>query len=83
MWVVLGSTDGKQVQLLLYECFLHVDNCLIFSPKKEHIDELVKELTSKFTIEDEGDISTYLGINITCPTADTIKIECNRYSNTA
>ena len=28
----------------------------------------------KFTIEDEGDISGYLGINITRPTADTIKM---------
>ena len=28
---------------------IYVDDCLIFSPKKEHVDELAKELASKFT----------------------------------
>ena len=59
----------KEVVIVVY-----VGDCLIFTPKKECADELVKELADKFTIEDEGNISGYLGINITCPTADTIKM---------
>ena len=50
---------------------VHVDDCLIFSLKKERTDELAKELTKNFTIEDKGDISGYLGTNITRPTANT------------
>ena len=49
-----------QVILVIY-----VDDCLIFTPKKSEADTLVKELEDKFTIEDEGDVSGYLGINIT------------------
>ena len=40
----------NEVVLIVY-----VDDCLIFSLKKERADEVVKELAEKFTIEDEGD----------------------------
>ena len=46
-------------------------DCLIFTPKKERADALIKELEKRFTIEDEGDITDYLGINIMTPDADT------------
>ena len=36
---------------------IYVDDCLIFTPKKEHTDALIKELESRFTIEDEHSAS--------------------------
>ena len=53
---------------------VYVDDCLIFTPKKERADALVKELEKRFTIEDEGDITNYLGINITTPEPNTIEM---------
>ena len=48
-----------------------VDDCLIFTPKKERADALIKEVKRRFTIKDKGDITNYLGINITIPDTDT------------
>ena len=53
---------------------VYVDDCLMFTPKKERADALVKELEKRFTIEDEGDITNYLGINITTPEPNTIEM---------
>ena len=58
-------------KVLLVTC---VDDCIIFSPEKKHADQLIEELKVKFTLEDEGDINSYLGINIARPTKDTIKM---------
>ena len=41
-------------------------------PKKECADALIEDLEKRFTIEDEGDITNYLGINITTPDANTV-----------
>ena len=53
---------------------VYVDDCLIFTPKKKLADELIVELASKFTIEDKGDISGYLGINITRPSPGVFEL---------
>ena len=53
---------------------IYVDDCLIFTHKKESADALIQELKKRFTIEDEGNITNYLGINITNPDADTIQM---------
>ena len=53
---------------------IYVDDCVIFTPEKSEADTLVQELEDKFTIEDEGDASGCLGINITRPTKDTVKM---------
>ena len=75
--------DSKFKQSLVDPCLfcrgqvilvIHVDDCLIFTPKKSEADNLIQELEDKFTIEDEGDVSGYLGINITRPTEGTIKM---------
>ena len=51
-----------------------MDDCLIFAPKKSEADKLIQELEDKFTIEYEGDVSGYLGINITRPAEGAIKM---------
>ena len=51
-----------------------MDDCLIFAPKKSEADNLIQELEDKFTIEDKGDVSGCLGINITRPTEGAIKM---------
>ena len=53
---------------------IHVDDCIIFTPEKSEADTLAQELEDKFTIEDEGDVSGCLGINITRPAKDTVKM---------
>ena len=53
---------------------IYVDDCIIFSPEKKHADQLIEELKAKFTLEDEGDINSCLGINIARPAKDTIKM---------
>ena len=58
-------------QVILVIC---VDDCLIFTPKKSEADNLIQELEDEFAIEDEGDVSGYLGTNITRPTNGAIKM---------
>ena len=53
---------------------IYIDDCLIFTPEKQRADNFIKELEKRFTIEEEGDITNYLGINITTPDADTIQM---------
>ncbi len=59
----------KGVILIIY-----VDDCIIFTPKKSEADALVNELDREFNIEDEGDVTNYLGIHITRPKEGTIKM---------
>ena len=42
----------------------YVDDCLLFCPDEAKIDNAVAELQSKFILTDEGDVSTYLGIDV-------------------
>ena len=53
---------------------IYIDDCLIFTPEKQRADTFIKELEKRFTIEDKGDITNYLGINIMTPDADTIQM---------
>ena len=41
---------------------IYVDDCLIFSKEKPMADNLIKQLEIDFTLTDEGDVSTYLGV---------------------
>ena len=40
----------------------YVDDCQMFSPSKDKIDEFYAFLQEDFKIEDDGDLSKYLGI---------------------
>ena len=43
----------------------YVEDCLIFSDKKENIDELLVRLKRTFKVTDEGeDVKAYLGIKV-------------------
>ncbi len=42
----------------------YVDDCLIFCHDNNKIDELIKNLSSTFTLSDEGDVVAYLGVDI-------------------
>ncbi len=53
---------------------IYVDNCILMSPDSSLIDDFIKDMKSDYTLEDEGDINAYLGINVTRPTKDTIKL---------
>ena len=42
--------------------------------KPELADEFIVDMKKDYTLEDEGDINAYLGINVTRPDANTIKL---------
>ena len=42
----------------------YVDDCCIFSKDKETIDALLKNLSRTFNLDNEGDVKSYLGMNI-------------------
>jgi hypothetical protein len=48
------------------DCILlvYVDDCLIFSPTNTTIDDLIKSLSTKFLLQDEGDVSAFLGVQV-------------------
>ena len=48
----------KEEMVLLF----YVDDCLIFSPSKDKIDEVYTSLQAYFKTEDGGDINKYLCI---------------------
>ena len=74
----MGFTQSLVDPCLFYRgkvaLVIYVDDCIIFTPEKVQADNLVEELDKKFSIEDEGDVTNYLGIHITRPTKDTIKM---------
>ena len=42
----------------------YVDDCCIFSKDNETIDTLLKSLSKTFKLTDEGDVNSYLGMNV-------------------
>ncbi|KAL7557091.1 hypothetical protein ACA910_011910 [Epithemia clementina (nom. ined.)] len=53
---------GDQVMMLVY-----IDDCLLFSPKKEAIDQVVLSLRNshqRFNVDDQGEVKDFLGIKI-------------------
>ena len=43
----------------------YVDNCVIFAKDHGKVKEIIKSLKNDFKLIDEGDLSAYLGVNIT------------------
>jgi hypothetical protein len=41
-----------------------VDDCLIFSRKKDLADQLIRDLKQQFTLSEEGEVSAYLGVKM-------------------
>ena len=43
----------------------YIDNCIIFAKDHRKVKEIIKSLENDFKLTDKGDLSTYLGIDIT------------------
>ena len=43
---------------------IYVDDCLIYSKEKKDADELIDQLKENFTLTDEGNVDTYLGVQV-------------------
>jgi hypothetical protein len=63
-----GFTQSKTdcCLFLRKDCILvvYVDDCLIFSRSDAVIDNLIKALSSSFLLQDKGDVSAFLGVQI-------------------
>jgi hypothetical protein len=54
---------------------VYVDDCLFFSPNSSTIDSVIANLSKTFKIKDEGDVSAFLGIQISKdPSTKTISL---------
>ncbi len=52
---------------------VYTDDTILLGPNKEEIDTLVKRIGKTFKIEDQGELSDYLGIKIERKTDDTLE----------
>jgi hypothetical protein len=43
---------------------VHVDDCLIFNPQMDTINQLIKDLSKTYILQSKGDISAYLGVQV-------------------
>ena len=61
-------TQSKHDKCMFYynDCIIliYVDNTIIAGPSTPHIDHVIKTLSSLFDVEDQGNLSNYLGIKI-------------------
>jgi hypothetical protein len=46
-------------------CLVYVDDCLFFAKDSTTIDAMIKSLKADFRLEEEGEVSAFLGIDIT------------------
>jgi hypothetical protein len=53
---------------------VYVDDAIICGPSSKVIDEIIASLKEDYDITDEGEIDDYLGVNVSRPTEDTIKL---------
>jgi hypothetical protein len=63
-----GFTQSKTDSCLFLRkyCILvvYVDGCRIFSQSNDVINDLIKSLSSEFLLQDEGNVSAFLGVQI-------------------
>ena len=64
-----GYTQSKVDPCLFYKedsiIVTYVDDCIIFGKDHKKVKEIIKSLEENFKLTDEGDLSAYLGIDIT------------------
>jgi hypothetical protein len=64
----LGFKPSQHDECIFYygktTFIVYTDDTILMGPNKEEIDALVKRLGDKFKIEDQGELSDYLGIKI-------------------
>jgi hypothetical protein len=54
---------------------VYVDDAFICGPSSKVIDEIIASLKEDFDVTEEGEINDYLGVNVLCPTEDTIELK--------
>lgn len=66
--VTQGFTQSKVDSCLFLrkDCIIvvYVDDCLIFAPSEETINKLIQSLSNNFLLQDEGDVSAFLGVQV-------------------
>src|ERR1700730_11297856 len=73
--IFIRRTNGIPVIILI-----HVDDMAIMSPSRDLVDEFKRQLAEKFEIEDNGPISSFLGLKVTRNrTARTLKLSQTTY----
>jgi hypothetical protein len=73
--VFIRRTNGIPVIIMIY-----VDDMVIMSPSRDLVDEFKRQLAEKFEIEDNGPISSFLGLKVTRDrTARTLKLSQKTY----
>ena len=73
--VFIRRTNGIPVIIMIY-----VDDMAIMSPSRDLVNEFKRQLTEKFEIEDNGPISSFLGLKVTRDrTARTLKLSQKTY----
>ena len=61
---------GKRLIVVIY-----VDDCLLFSSLLKPINHLINTLSKTFPLTDEGDITAYLGIEVSRPDKNTFHLK--------
>jgi len=52
-----------------------MDDCLLFAPEQMMLDNVISDLSKRYILQNEGDVSAYLGIQVTKdPKAKTITL---------
>ena len=73
--VFIRRTNGIPVIIMIY-----VDDMAIMSPSRDLVNEFKRQLTEKFEIEDNGPISSFLGLKVTRDrTARMLKLSQKTY----
>ena len=77
----IGFTPSKFDPCLYYRgsviFLVYIDDCIVFGPNTQALDQVVKDLRScpqQFTIDDQGDVGDFLGIQIKRETDGSIHL---------
>jgi len=66
--IKLGFTPSEHDECVFYHgstiFIVYTDDTILLGPNKKEIEDLVEKLAETFKIEDQGDLSDYLGIKI-------------------
>ena len=76
--IEIGFTRSKIDECVYYRngtiFLLYVDDGILAGPSKEEIDLVIKQLQERYNVTDEGDLTDYLGVNVTFKEDGRIKL---------
>jgi Reverse transcriptase (RNA-dependent DNA polymerase) len=65
----LGFEQSKADECVFFQAMtifmVYVDNGILIDPDNSQIDKALSDLQSKFKVQDEGNLSDYLGVKVT------------------